>query len=126
MKSEVFLSGTNGSKGAHVSKSQMKKMLIAFSDVKGTVHFEFTLQGQTVNQAYYVQILKRLHEAVRYDRPELWLGDRILHHDNATDHKALSVKQAGFWPKKKNRLMKWDTHPIPLICLRITCGCFQK
>jgi histone-lysine N-methyltransferase SETMAR len=36
-----------------------------------------------------VKILKRLCEAVRTKRPELW----ILHHDNAPTHKALSVKQ---------------------------------
>jgi hypothetical protein len=30
-----------------------------------------------------VEILKRLHEAVRRKWPELWPRDRILHHDNA-------------------------------------------
>jgi hypothetical protein len=41
-------------------KSQVKIMLITLA----TVHFEFIPQGQTVNQAYYVEILKQLHEAV--------------------------------------------------------------
>jgi hypothetical protein len=66
-------------------------MLIMFFCIKGTVHFPFIPQGQSVNQTHYVEILKRLHEAVRR-RPELWRSDWILHHDNAAAHKALSVK----------------------------------
>jgi hypothetical protein len=61
----------------------MKTLLITFFDIKGTVHFEFIPQGQTVNQAYYVEILKQLREAVRRQRPELWPNDWILHHDSA-------------------------------------------
>jgi len=49
---------------AHVSKSQMKMMLITFVHIKCSVHFKFMPQGQTVNQMYYVEILKQLHEAV--------------------------------------------------------------
>jgi hypothetical protein len=29
-----------------------------------------------------------------------------------------------FWPR--NRLLKWNTDPVPLIWLQVTCGCFQK
>jgi hypothetical protein len=46
-----------------------------------------------------VEILKRLREAVRRKRPEIWPNDWILHHDNAPDHKTISTKQ--FLSKKK-------------------------
>jgi len=69
-------------------------MLIYFFDANGIVHSEFIPNGQTVNQAFYLQVLKCLRDAVRQKRPELWQsGEWWLHHDNAPAHKALSVKQ---------------------------------
>jgi len=55
---------------------------------QGFVHFEFIPQGQEDNQAYYVEILKQICEAV-HRRPELW-PDWILYHNNAPPHKVLS------------------------------------
>jgi hypothetical protein len=105
------------------SKSQMKTLLITFFDIKDIVHFEFISQGQTVNQAYYVEILKRLREAVCRKRPELWPNDWILHHDSAPAHKVPSVKQ--FLTQQSITEME---HPpyFHLICLEMTSGCFQK
>ena len=42
------------------SKSKIKFMLIAFFDVRGMIHYEFLLQGQTVNQHVYKEILQHL------------------------------------------------------------------
>jgi hypothetical protein len=39
VQSQVLLNGINGSKRAHVLKSQMKTMLITFFDIEGIVHF---------------------------------------------------------------------------------------
>jgi hypothetical protein len=71
----------------------MKKMLITLLDIKDIGRFEFISQGHTVNQAYYVEILKRLREDLGGKRCELWTNDWILHHANATANKAHSVKQ---------------------------------
>jgi hypothetical protein len=42
----------------------MNTMLITFLDIKGIVYLGFIPQGQTVKEAHYVEILKRLREAV--------------------------------------------------------------
>jgi hypothetical protein len=47
----------------HVN-SKDKNMLISYSDIKGIVHTEFVLAGQTVNLAYYSDVLWRLRENV--------------------------------------------------------------
>jgi hypothetical protein len=49
---------------ACILKSQMKKMLNSFWNIKGIVHFEFIPQGQRGGQAYHLEILKWLREAM--------------------------------------------------------------
>jgi len=63
-------------------------------DIRGIVHYEFVPTGQTVNQVYYLKVLKRLREKVRRKRPELFSGNSwILHHDNVLVHTALLVRE---------------------------------
>jgi hypothetical protein len=52
------------SKRARISKSQTKIMFVSFVDIKGIVHSKFISQGQRINQAYYIELLKHSHEAV--------------------------------------------------------------
>jgi len=75
-------------------KSYVKTMLICFFDIKGLVHFEFIPQGQTVNQQFYFEVLKRLRDSVRRKCTKFWRsGEWLLHHYNVPAHTALSVLQ---------------------------------
>ena len=58
--------------------------LIFFFDSRGVVHHEYAPQGQNINKEYYLEVLRRLRDAVRRKRPDLWAaGTWQLHHDNA-------------------------------------------
>ncbi|UYV64519.1 SETMAR [Cordylochernes scorpioides] len=48
-------------KKARMSKSCIKTMIIVFFDIRGIVHCEFVPQGQTVNSAIYLEVLRRSH-----------------------------------------------------------------
>jgi hypothetical protein len=61
-------------KEAQMSKSKIKTMLTCFFNIRGIIHFEF--EGTTVNQTFYVEVLKRLIDVVRRKREELW-RDRL-------------------------------------------------
>jgi len=82
-------------KGRQV-RSKTKVMLLAFFDSEGIVHHEYAPDEQTINKEFYVEVLRRLRESVRWKRPEKWRDDDwILHHDNSPAHIYLAQK---FWP----------------------------
>ena len=58
-------------KGRQV-RSKIKVLLTVFFYASGVVRHECLLEGSTVNQTYYTEVLKRLREAIRRKRPELW------------------------------------------------------
>ena len=70
------------------------KIMFANCIVKRVVHYEFVPTGQTVNQVYYLEVLKRLGEKVRRKRSEHFANNSwILHRDNAPAHMTLSVRE---------------------------------
>jgi hypothetical protein len=84
--------------------SKVKSILIIFLDIKGIVHKEFVLEGQTVNSAYYCDTLRRVGENMRRIRSELWRKKIwLLHHDSAPFHTSFlpgnfELKQHGSSP----------------------------
>ena len=83
----------------------MKVMLVVFFDWHGVIHYEFVPRGQTINKEFYVAVLKRLREAIRWKRPQLWMNQRwVLHHDNAPAYSSFLVH---------NFLAKNETTVVP-------------
>lgn len=69
-------------------------MLIVFFDADGIVHHEYAPQGQTVNKEFYLDVMRRLREAIRRKRPLLWESSRwMLHHNGAPAHTSCLVQQ---------------------------------
>jgi len=69
-------------------------MLIAF-DSDGIIHKEFVPVGQTVNSAFYEEVLKLLLRRIHHVRPELQkTGQWMLLHDNAPAHCVIRVHQS--------------------------------
>ena len=65
-----------------------------FFYASGVVHHEYLPESSTVNQTCHIEVLKRLRDAIRRKRPELWRsGDWFLNHDNAPAHSALRTRK---------------------------------
>jgi len=54
MKHAVENTEFTSAKKARMFRSQVKTMLVCFFDHKGIVHYEFTAQGQMINQQCYL------------------------------------------------------------------------
>jgi hypothetical protein len=77
--------------------------------IKRPVHKEFVLAGQTVNSAYYCDVLQRLNENVRRRLPELQRQENwLLHHDNAPSHISFFATELF----TKNKMAFVSHHPI--------------
>jgi len=74
-------------------RSNVKVLLTVFFDYRGVVSQEFLPQGRTVNKKYYLEVMRRLREAIRKNHPELWKNNSwLLRHDNTPTHSSLLVR----------------------------------
>lgn len=91
-------------KKARQVRSKVKVLLTVFFDYHGVVHQEFLPQGRTVNKEYYLEVMRRLREAIRQKRPVLWQNNSwLLHHDNAPAHASMLISK--FLAKNSTVLM---------------------
>ena len=103
--SEYRAKGEPKPKKSRQSRSKIKVMLTVFFDYRGVVHYEFLPTGQTVNKEYYLSVMRRLREAIRKKRKNLWEDNSwFLHHDNAPAHTALIIR---------DHFAKNSTHIVP-------------
>ena len=89
-------------KKARMSRSRMKTMIIVFFNSCGIVRKEFVPPGQTVNHAFYKDVLERLRKWIQRVQRDV-ADDWVLHHDNAPAHTALSIPE--FLAKKNIPLL---------------------
>ncbi len=81
-------------KKMRIDRSKGKVLLEVFFDSKGIVHHEFIPEGETLNKEKYVEVLRKLKDAVRRKRPQFFKEKNwFLLHDNAPCHRAHIVQE---------------------------------
>jgi hypothetical protein len=76
-----------------MSNSKIKKMLICSFDIRGIIYCESVSEGNADNQTFHVEVLKRLIDAVRRKRGELWRDCSLILQEKAPAHFSLLVSQ---------------------------------
>ena len=74
-------------------------------DSRNIVHHEYASEGKTINKEYYLEILRRLCDAVRRKRPKMWTRKNWqFHHDKASALSTHVIK--GFLAKSNTALVR--------------------
>ena len=83
-------------------------LLTVFFYASVVVHHEYLPEDSTVNQTYYIEVLKRLRDAIPRKKSKLWRsGVCFFHHDNAPAHSALRTRE--FLAKRSITVL---SHPL--------------
>jgi hypothetical protein len=59
-------------------QTKSQKNAADFFYIRGIVHYECVPTGQTDNQVYYLEVLERLLDKVRWKQPELFANNRTM------------------------------------------------
>ena len=69
-------------------------LLIVFFDCNDVVHNEFLPQVRTINKQCYLEVIYRLHVAIRQKLTEFWKNQSwILQHNNAPANTSMLVRE---------------------------------
>jgi hypothetical protein len=93
-------------------------MLIVLFDMEGIVRYQYVPQRRTVNQQFYLQVLKSLRLAVSRKRPQKGPGRYVTTMHQHTQH----IPSRYFW--QIMAFLPFSNHPTSLKWLRVTFGCF--
>ena len=85
------------SRQSHRKKNAYEQVKIQsnddFFDNRWVIYIDWMPEGQTVNQIYFKNVSKTLHEHVQQRGPDFWnIASWILHQKNVPAHNTLSVK----------------------------------
>ena len=84
--------GSPRPKKARKSKCTHKLLMIPFFDSTVMIYMHWVLTGQTVNEEYYVEVLREFRKRFRRKRPALFKsGQWHFHEDNAPVHNSILV-----------------------------------
>lgn len=101
--SQLLEKGSNPPRKAKVTESAKKVMLVAFFDSEGMLYHHYVPNGQTINSAYYIEVLCKFLDHLRRKRPNMWPNNFILHQDNARPH--VSRETMSFIAQKSIKLL---------------------
>jgi hypothetical protein len=95
-QSSVGVKRVTTTEKAKQMRQNVKVMLTVFFfflDSQGVLRHEFLSQGKTVTEEYYLEVMKRLREAIR-KRSDAWRSNRrMLHADSAPAHTSLLFRK---------------------------------
>ena len=114
--------GSSRPKKARQSKSTHKPLMIPFFDSTGMIYMHWVPTGQTVNEEYYVEILREFRKRFRRKRTALFKSGR-WHFPPRTMHQSTtpSLSQT-IWPSWASR--QFLSLPIVQTLLPVTFGYF--
>ena len=84
--------GSPRPKKARQSKSTHKHLMIPFFDSTGMIYMDWVSTGQTVNNQYYVAVLREFRKTFYWKKPAVFKsGQWHFHQDNAPVHNSTLV-----------------------------------
>lgn len=81
-------SGEPAPKKAKMTLSAGKVMATVFWDARGVIYVDYLEKGKTITGTYYANLLQKLSDVVKQERPHLNRKKILFHHDNAPVHTA--------------------------------------